>query len=201
MGVSVRNMTVLFSDLKGSTRMYSDIGDSTAYARVRDHFDILVAIIQRHRGALVKTIGDAVMAVFLSARDGFEAALDMLEGLAPLNERYPDLPPLSIKLGIHRGPCLAINANDNLDYFGTTVNLAARVQGASRGDDLVFTQAMLDDPAVRQVLEQRNLDPDPFDAMLAGYAETFTLYRLLARAAARTPAPEVPAMLNAPPGL
>ena len=79
MGVSIRNMTVLFSDLKGSTRMYSDIGDSLAYARVRDHFDVLVAIIQRHRGALVKTIGDAVMAVFLSAEDGFEAALEMLD--------------------------------------------------------------------------------------------------------------------------
>lgn len=202
MGVSIRNMTMLFSDLKGSTRMYSDIGDSTAYARVRDHFDVLVAIIQRHRGALVKTIGDAVMAVFLSAQDGFEAALDMLDGMEPLNERYPELPPLTIKLGLHRGPCLAINANDNLDYFGTTVNLAARVQGASRGGDMVFTQAMVEDPTVRQLLEERELIPEPFDALLAGFTESFTLYRLDAvRHLEVNGTPAQPAIPEAPPGL
>lgn len=202
MGVSIRNMTVLFSDLKGSTRMYSDIGDSTAYARVRDHFDVLVAIIQRHRGALVKTIGDAVMAVFLSAQDGFEAALEMLDGMGPLNQRYAGLAPLTIKLGLHRGPCLAINANDNLDYFGTTVNLAARVQGASRGGDVVFTQAMVEDPTVRQLLQQRELMPEPFDAVLAGFTESFTLYRLDAvRHLELTPTPALPAVPEAPPGL
>ena len=181
MGVSVRNLTILFSDLKGSTRMYSDIGDSSAYARVRDHFVVLIEIIQRHRGALVKTIGDAVMAVFASAQDGIEAALDMLAGLEPLNQRYSNLPPLSIKLGLHRGPCLAINANDNLDYFGSTVNLAARVQGMSQGDDLVFTQVMMDDPGVRQTLESRGLEPEYFEATLSGYTEAFPLYRLTAK--------------------
>ena len=203
MGVSIRNMTVLFSDLKGSTRMYSDIGDSLAYARVRDHFDVLVAIIQRHRGALVKTIGDAVMAVFLSAEDGFEAALEMLDGMGSLNERYPSLLPLCIKLGLHRGPCLAINANDNLDYFGTTVNMASRVQGASRGDDVVFTQAMVDDPTVRQLLEHKGLKTELFEAMLAGYTETFTLYRLEGEPHPEAhPAPEHPvALTDAPPGL
>jgi adenylate cyclase len=201
MGVSVRNMTMLFSDLKGSTRMYSDIGDSIAYARVRDHFDVLVAIIQRHRGALVKTIGDAVMAVFLSAQDGFEAAVEMLDAMGELNERYASLPPLRIKLGIHRGPCLAINANDNLDYFGTTVNLAARLQGASQGDDIVMTQAMLDDPGVRQLLEDRGIVPEPFEALLAGYTEPFTLHRLDGRRdLGLSPALEAP-VADQPPGV
>ena len=157
-GVSIRNLTFLFSDLKGSTMLYDTIGDSPAYARVRDHFDVMKAIIAEQHGALVKTIGDAVMAVFPSAEDAVEAALAIQHEFIAGQVARGD-PALHVKLGLHRGPCIAVNANDLLDYFGSTVNIAARVQNESIGGDIVVTPEILGDPGVRRILE-REIAPD-----------------------------------------
>ncbi|GIV97146.1 MAG: hypothetical protein KatS3mg057_1803 [Herpetosiphonaceae bacterium] len=177
MGVAVRNMTILFSDLKSSTQLYEDIGDPSAFALVRRHFEVVIDVIQRHRGALVKTIGDAVMAVFLSARDGVEAALEILAEIGRLNAQQSDQPPLHIKLGLHRGPCIAINANDTLDYFGTTVNLAARAQAESICDDVVITQALIDDPGVQQALAGERLKVERIERQPKGFSESYAFYR------------------------
>src|SRR5205823_2930047 len=159
--ISIRNLTFLFSDLKGSTMLYDSIGDSPAYARVRDHFDVMKAIIARWRGALVKTIGDAVMAVFSSAEDAVEASLEIQREFIA-GEIATGNPALHVKLGLHRGPCIAVNANDLLDYFGSTVNIAARVQNESVGGDIMMTDEIISDPGVRQVLDRE-----------APYVETF----------------------------
>ncbi len=55
---------MLFTDLKSSTQLYREIGDATAFGRVMNHFDVVKKLIAEEDGALVKTIGDAVMAVF-----------------------------------------------------------------------------------------------------------------------------------------
>jgi adenylate cyclase len=120
-----------------------------------------------------------VMAVFLIAQDALEAALEMLAEIELLNQRYPDQPSLHLKLGIHQGPCIAVNANDILDYFGSTVNLAARAQGESRGDDFVLTQALMDEPAVRARLEREGLQPEVFTVTPKGFSEPVTLYRFV----------------------
>ena len=175
-GVSVRNLTVLFSDLKDSTVMYERVGDSPAYARVRDHFGIMAAVIATHNGAIVKTIGDAVMAVFSMPGSAVAAALEIQAGIAAYNARVPPADTLCVKLGLHGGPAIAINANDVLDYFGSTVNTAARVQGTSQGGDLVLTGTVYDEPAVRELLD--GLPVEPFDAHLKGLSQQFTLYRV-----------------------
>ena len=177
LGVSIRNLTFLFSDLKGSTMLYDTIGDSPAYARVRDHFDVMKAIIARWRGALVKTIGDAVMAVFPSAEDAIEAGLEIQREFTtgPIAQNDPQL---RVKLGLHRGPCIAVNANDLLDYFGSTVNIAARVQNESTGGDIVITPQVLGDPGARQVLRREEVVLETFQRELRGFSQTFTLTRL-----------------------
>jgi adenylate cyclase len=176
-GVSIRNLTFLFSDLKGSTMLYDTIGDSPAYARVRDHFDVMRSMIGRWHGALVKTIGDAVMAVFPSAEDALEASLEIQRAFTA-DEIGRGNPPLRVKLGLHRGPCIAVNANDLLDYFGSTVNIAARVQNESVGGDIVMTNEILSDPGARQVLEREGLAVEAFERELKGFSQIFTLYRL-----------------------
>jgi class 3 adenylate cyclase len=169
-GVAIRNLTFLFSDLKGSTMLYDTIGDSPAYARVRDHFDVMKAIIAEQHGALVKTIGDAVMAVFPSAEDAVEASLaiqrEFISGQLTKGE-----PALHVKLGLHRGPCIAVNANDLLDYFGSTVNIAARVQNESIGGDIVVTPEILDDPGVQRILARESPQIEPFERELKGFTK------------------------------
>jgi len=177
LGVAVKNLTVLFSDLKDSTVMYERFGDSPAYARVRDHFVILTGAITENNGALVKTIGDAVMAVFRVPSDAVAASLAIQARMAVRNAAMPPEAPLLVKLGLHSGPCIAINANEVLDYFGSTVNTAARVQGASHGGDVILTAAVYDDPAVRELLS--GIPIETFDTTLKGLSQRFTLYQVL----------------------
>jgi class 3 adenylate cyclase len=177
LGVSVRNLTFMFSDLKDSTMIYDTIGDSPAYARVRDHFGVMNEIIARWRGALVKTIGDAVMAVFPMVDDAMQASLEIQREFTA-GEIARGNPALKVKLGLHRGPCIAVNANGLLDYFGSTVNIAARVQSASVGGDIVVTPEVLHDPEVAQVLEHADPTIETFERELKGFSQSFTLYRL-----------------------
>ena len=176
--ISVGTLTVLFTDLKDSTRMYREIGDATAFGRVMNHFDILKQAIADEDGALVKTIGDAVMAVFRCPAGAVRAMLHAQQRLA---SPPPGMQPLSLKAGLHTGPCIAVTLNDRLDYFGSTVNMAARLEAQSTGDDVVISSAVYDDPEVRALLG----DPDEdysatrFEMPLKGFdREQFELWRV-----------------------
>ncbi len=176
--ISVESLAILFSDLRGSTALYESIGDALAYSRVQRHFTFLLACIRRHQGAVVKTIGDAVMAVFASPETALQAALAIQRDIAAFNASQGITPPLVIKLGVHHGAAIVVNANNRLDYFGRTVNIAARVQGESQGGDIVLTAEMLQHPGVRALL--RPLPPVvPFHAVLKGIDGTTRLYRLM----------------------
>jgi class 3 adenylate cyclase len=141
----VSQVALLFSDLQGSTALYERVGDSVAYNMVRDHFALLAGIVRDHDGAVVKTIGDAVMASFGDPADAVRAALAMQAAIADHD--------LVLKLGVHVGPSVVVTLNDRLDYFGSTVNMAARLQGQSAGGDIVLSRAVADDPAVRPLLD------------------------------------------------
>ena len=98
----------------------------------------------------MKTIGDAVMAVFREPAAALKAMIDAQSSLAA----PPDgSAPLILKAGIHAGPCIAVTLNDRLDYFGSTVNTAARLEGLSTGDDVVISQAVYEDPEVREMID------------------------------------------------
>jgi class 3 adenylate cyclase len=135
--IVVGSQVVLFTDLRGSTAMYSRIGDAPAYVLVRDHFKILHDIVSAQHGTVVKTIGDAIMATFSNLAEALAAVRQMHEQLSRDAEGKPAR--LQLKSALHAGPCLAVNANDRLDFFGTNVNLAARLVEQGRGDDLVVT--------------------------------------------------------------
>jgi class 3 adenylate cyclase len=135
--VTVGSQVVLFTDLRGSTALYSSIGDAPAYALVRDHFKILHDVVAAQHGSVVKTIGDAIMAVFSNLPEALAATREMHEQLSRVNSK--ENARLQLKSGIHAGSCLAVNANDKLDFFGTTINLAARLVSHCNGDDLVLT--------------------------------------------------------------
>ena len=137
--IMVGEQAMLFTDLRGSTAMYRALGDAQAYRYVRDHFGVLSDAVQKHHGGIVKTIGDAVMAVFSNCGDAFAAAEAMFAGIDEANRQSSDRHQLVLKAGLHAGPCLAVNANDRLDYFGTTVNLAARLTDKSRGGELTVS--------------------------------------------------------------
>ena len=151
--LAIDSIAILFTDLQGSTALYREIGDGPAYQRVREHFDFLIEIVRTHDGALVKTIGDAVMAVFVSPYQALRAALSVQEKIAEFNRAHGDM-EISINMGLHCGRCIVVNLNDRLDYFGSTVNLAARLQGQSREGDIVLSEEIANDPLVAPMLEK-----------------------------------------------
>ena len=177
--ISVGTLTVLFTDLRHSTQLYREIGDATAFGRVMSHFDIVRKTIAAHDGAVVKTIGDAVMAVFRSAADGLRAMLEVQRQLA---EPADGSLPLVLKAGLNTGPCIAVTLNDRLDYFGSTVNMAARLECLSSGTDVIISGSVYEDAKVRELIEAEGLAAVEFDMSLKGFEdERFELWRVSRR--------------------
>jgi class 3 adenylate cyclase len=174
-GLGIRQVTLLFTDLKGSTAMYERLGDLNAYALVREHFALLGAAVQEHSGAIVKTIGDAVMAVFSRPTDAVAAALHILGGIERYNADHGD-PSIILKIGAHCGPSIAVTLNENLDYFGQTVNVAARVQALADAGEICLSEALYSAPGVSHLLAGHKVVA--FDAPLRGVEGSACVYRV-----------------------
>ena len=164
--VSVGTLTVLFTDLRGSTRFYREAGDAPAFGSVMQHLDVLREAVAAEGGAVVKAMGDAIMAVFTRPAAAVRAGLAAQQAVAGR--------PLALKVGIHNGPCIAITQNSVLDYFGSTVNLAARLVSLSTGADVVVSSDVLADPEVVQL----DLRREPVEARLKGFEESLELWRV-----------------------
>jgi class 3 adenylate cyclase len=174
--ISVGSLVIVFTDLRGSTRLYREVGDARAFGSVMEHFDVLREAIAEAGGAVVKTIGDAVMAVFRRPVEAFHA---MLTAQARLAAPPPGERPLWLKVSIQFGPVIAITANDLLDYFGTQVNLAARMVELSTGEDIILSESVMDDPEIATLLAEGNFHVDPFSAALKGFEpDGVPLYRV-----------------------
>ena len=171
-GLKLTSLTFLFTDLKGSTELYDRVGDLVAYDLVRAHFRVLNEIVASEAGAVVKTIGDAVMATFPTPDRALAAALRMHESVRRIKN------DLLLKIGIHEGPCLAVTLNDRLDYFGQTVNIAARVQNLADSQAILATKSVVEHPQVSKLLEDSKLTPTARDTVLRGVADRMTIYQI-----------------------
>ena len=177
--IAVRSLTFLFTDLAGSTAAYHDMGDAKAYSIVREHFTVLKEVIAKREGALVKTIGDAVMAVFYSPRQGFLAALDMQRDIGAWNASRKGDTPVVLKIGLHEGPAVAVNAGDVLDYFGTSVNLAARVESLSRGGDIVVSDSVMRAVEGSKEMEAIAGKPEKLESPVKGFPQPILAWRIM----------------------
>ena len=176
--ITVGSQIVLFTDLRGSTAMYNTVGDAPAYVVVRNHFFVLTQVIQGHHGAIVKTIGDAVMAVFSRVEEALAAVRDMHEKLPAANPNPSLSSRLELKSSLHIGPCLAVNANDKLDFFGTTINLAARMVGCCRGDDLTISDELYQRPETKKFLSHHRRPPEPAEVKFRGFDQPLKVWRI-----------------------
>ena len=169
-GLGLKNLTVLFTDLKGSTELYSRMGDMRAYGLVGEHFGLLRDVVAMHSGAVVKTIGDAVMASFSTPAPALEAAKVM-------NREIGKVGHLELKIGLHAGPCIAVDLNERLDYFGQTVNIAARVQAIAESRQIVCTDPVRDAPGAEEVIGGLSLVRPRELAALKGVAGQVGVWR------------------------
>lgn len=173
--ISIGSVTLMFTDLRDSTRMYRLIGDASAFGRVREHFEILEKAIAAEGGAIVKTMGDAVMASFRHPVHALKSVWNAQSEIAKYGE-----PMLWLKAGLHQGPCIVVNLNDRLDYFGSTVNIASRLTGFSKGGELILSEAFYEDPEIRNFLAE-NVGPSALECFtgdVKGFDEPFTMWKV-----------------------
>jgi class 3 adenylate cyclase len=175
--VEISRVAIVFTDLQGSTKLYDALGDAAAYRLVRDHFAFLSERVTRHHGFIVKTVGDAVMAVFHDPADAVRAVLAMQDEVASFNRGRADA-GIVLKLGLHAGACIAVTAGAVLDYFGSTVNTASRLEHQCGGGEVIISHAVLTDPEAREALAGRHFTED--SAALRGLTEPVHFVRLSA---------------------
>jgi len=175
--LKITSLTFLFTDLRGSTDLYERVGDLVAFDLVRAHFQVLNDIIANEAGAVVKTSGDAVMATFSTPDRAVAAALRMRDAMHDFKDSGTG-DGLLLKIGIHEGPCLAVVLDQRQDYFGRTVNIAARVQDLADSRSILATGPVVKHPGASNLLEISGLRPVPHQRALRGVAEEMAVYEI-----------------------
>jgi class 3 adenylate cyclase len=178
--LKVARAAVLFSDLTGSTALYTQVGDAAAFRLVDDHFDVLRAVVAEHEGAVVKTMGDAVMASFVDVGQCTRAAIDALERFEAFRAREKHGALVGLKLGLYAGACYVVTANGALDYFGQTVNVASRVQHLAASGEIVLPHQVLE--GLGAELRARLAVGERFEARVKGVEGPLDLVRVRLKA-------------------
>ena len=175
--LKITSLTFLFTDLRGSTELYERVGDLAAFDLVQAHFSVLNDIVAAEAGAVVKTIGDAVMATFPTPDRAVAAAIRMREAMGELNTTR-GREDLLLKIGIHEGPCIAVSLNERQDYFGQTVNIASRVQQLATAHEIFATEPVLGNSFARNLLATRGLEPGTRTVSLRGIANEVKVFTI-----------------------
>lgn len=182
--LAVGMQTLLFTDMVGSTRFYASRGDADAFVQVRQHFAEIFEIVGKHDGAIVKTIGDAVMAAFADAASAvraahaiqrrFPAARDDLDMLSPRATRHS---AIRVRVSLNRGPCIAVRFNTEIDYFGNTVNLAAKLQGSADAGQVAFSRSVMMGPGVEEALAELGVELETLHVDLPALGGEIEVFR------------------------
>jgi len=176
--LGIRRLAFMFTDLTGSTALYQRVGQARAFRIVQEQFVVLLAAIEAHRGTVVKTIGDAVMATFETGADGLAAAVEIQRTIRALDLGDAADPARLVRVGLHQGPCVAVTLNGVLDYFGTTVNIASRVEHEAEGGDIVATVELCDPDDAKAVLSESGASLSPGVVRLRGIREPVQVVRI-----------------------
>jgi len=173
--IKIRNISFVFTDLVGSTNLFSDIGDAAAYQLVREHYAILGEVVRKHDGTIVKTRGDGIHAAFLTPDAALLASIEMQQAIEKFNNES-SRDPISIRVGINSGSSISVTLNDRLDYYGRTVNLAARLEGQGKSGDITMSRQFAEDPAVAEILKGYALREGK--AQFKGFNEPMTICQI-----------------------
>ncbi|MBV1878623.1 MAG: adenylate/guanylate cyclase domain-containing protein [Pseudomonadales bacterium] len=150
-------VAVMFADVTGSTKLYETFGDENANKIIGRIFELMTRITEYHKGFVIKTIGDEIMCRFSSANDCVRAAKDIQEEVKEAQQEITagieNVAPIFIQAGLHFGPAILM---DDGDVFGDAVNIAARMAGIAKGEQIITTKdtVQLLDPDLQEISRQ-----------------------------------------------
>lgn len=139
MSSPARDITVLITDMEGSTAFTDSRGDEAAIELIREHERIVRDAIASYDAREIKSMGDGFMIAFATPSGGIACALDLLGSLRAHNDAHPDR-PLNVRMGMNTGPAI----EEAGDLYGTTVNAAARIAAKARSGQLLVPHAVRD---------------------------------------------------------
>lgn len=151
--IYISSVSILFTSIKGSTEMYEALGDLKALEIVREHFHILNEAIQSNNGTIMKTIGDSVMASFVNPSYAVHSIFKIIEKFKVHNMSKPFTEQINLQVGFHEGPAVLVNMNNNLDYFGITVNHAARMHSLASGEEFCMAEEVFSKEDIKEILK------------------------------------------------
>lgn len=172
--IELGNQNILFTDIVGSTSMYLKNGDGGAFQSVRRHFQKTYEVVRAFNGAVVKTIGDAAMVAFTDALQCARAAVE----LQKIFDGNAETGGVFLRVSIHSGPCLAVNLNSGVDYFGNTVNYAAKIQQFAGAREIAFSPEFYADTRVREYLDAAGGHPTQREFKPNWAEKPYTVYTI-----------------------
>ena len=136
-----RKVTVMFTDIKGSTSYYETRGDLAGRTMIHQHNSIVLPLIEKHTGTLLKTIGDATMSIYEDPADGLRAASEIQHSLLAYNKGRPTGEQINVRCGLNCGVGLV----ENNDVYGDVVNVTARIEGLASAGDIYISEQLYKD--------------------------------------------------------
>jgi len=133
-------VTLLFTDIVGSTSFYERRGDIAGLQMIQAHNDLIFPIIKEYGGRIIKTLGDSIMAVFDEPSKALACTVDLQRAIAVHDEDALEILCFSVRMGLHYGRAVL----DDKDLFGDVVNTAARVVSLAEGGEILLSVAVRD---------------------------------------------------------
>ena len=165
-------VTILFTDVEGSTALTQRLGDAKARGLLREHERMVREALKAHGGSEVKTMGDGFMASFGSATKALECAIAIQRAFAEHNESAPE--PILVRVGLNAGEPIAEDDSDGRgDLFGTAVIRAARIAALAQGSEILAANV------VRELAEGKGfLFGDRGDVVLRGFDDPVRVFEV-----------------------
>ena len=179
LNLNIQSLTILFSDLHSSTNLNNRTGDTDAYALNQKQFSIFEEIVDQYNGAIIKAMADIIMVSFSKPLDGFLASLSMLNRIK--SGENMNKASSCINLGLHEGHALLINRDGQLDYFGKTVTIAARLQGLAGPDEFFFSDTIFQHKEIKNILKKQKKKIKLYkkNTKLKGVGEKMIIYKII----------------------
>jgi len=189
MELAVSHLWFLFADVIDSVGLYEDKGDAASYAIIQEHFRLMETSINKHRGSVVKTVGDAVMATFTNRSDAVRAIVDYTIRQESSGAKEAEL---HNRFGLFGGPCIAISNQDQLDYFGRSVNMAARLVTLGGAGEIVMEHSQTVPLDAALLFEELGLSIETGEMQLKGFAAKTKIARIQAKPSQAKPSQAKP---------
>ncbi len=166
----------MFASLKDWSSTYDDFGRRNSYASIRAYQDYVRRIVSNHGGLVVKTEGEGMMMSFKSAAEALRAGAEIQREIGALRRAAPLGSRMEIQIGVSYGRAIQEDSLDGIDYFGNTVNAAARLMKRSRGGDIVVSRRLALEPQAAEILERASSEETVMD--LKGFGAPVKTFRI-----------------------